>query len=118
MLDLRGILSFVYADIGPPPLELGQDVRILPEDAAGEDHLVVIIHFPAAEEIVLVFEVNPWKIYPLYLVGVDLLLGQHHVLAVRDMGAGVFDLEVAGERRSGAGEQVTDHTVDLPLIIQ
>ena len=91
---------------------------MLPEDAVCKDHLVVVIHVSAAEEIVLVFEVDPWKIHPIHLVGMDLGFGQHHVFAEGDMGAGIADLLVAGERRAGAGQEIAEYAFDLPLVIQ
>ena len=118
MLYLRGILGLVHADVGPPVLEVCQDIRVLPENAVCEDHLVIVVHAPAAEEIVLIFKIDPREIHPVYLVGMDLRFGQHHVLTVGDMRACVLHLKVTGERRSGAGQQIADDAVDLPLIVQ
>ena len=118
VLNLRGVLGLVHADVGPPALEVGQNVRVLPENAAGEDHLVIVVHPPGATEVVLILKIHPWEVHPVHLVGVDLRLRQHHVLAVGDVGAGIADLLVAGKGRTGSREEIPDHALDLPLIVQ
>ena len=118
VLNLGGVLGLVHADIGPPAAEVGQDVRVLAEDAAGENHLVVVVHASAAEQIVLVLEVHPGEVHPLHLVGVDLRFGKHHVLAVGDVGAGGLYQELAGEGGAGADQQIPDDAAQLPLIVQ
>ena len=118
VLDLRGVLGLVHADVRPPALEVRQDVRILTEDAVGKDHLIVVVHTLRPEEKILILEVDSREVHPIHLVGVDLRFCQHHVLAIGDMGAGVVDLLVAGESRTGSGQKIPDHALDLPLIVQ
>ena len=44
MLDLGRVLGLVNTEIGPAALEMGQDIRVLPENAVGEHHLIVKVH--------------------------------------------------------------------------
>ena len=44
VLDLGSVLCLVHADIGPAVLEVGQNIRVLPENAVGEHHLIVKVH--------------------------------------------------------------------------
>ena len=44
VLNLGRVLGLVHAEIGPAVLEVGQNVRVLPENAVGEHHLIVKVH--------------------------------------------------------------------------
>ena len=44
VLDFGGVLGLVNTEKRPAALEVGEDIRVLPEDAVGEHHLIVEVH--------------------------------------------------------------------------
>ena len=77
MLDARGILRLVDAEIVIACLEFVQDLRDLPQDAQGIDHLVVIVHLPGIAQRLLIGAVERGEAVELLPQQVQLLLAQH-----------------------------------------
>ena len=64
VLDLRGVLGLIHAEIPVAPLKLLQDPGVLPEDPQGIDHLIVIVHPPALPEHLLIVPENFGELHP------------------------------------------------------
>ena len=117
VLDPGGVLGLVQAEPAVAAAVVGQDLRLPAEDAQGKDHLVVKVHETAAAQIVLVLEVYGGKIHPLHRVAVDIGLGEHHVLAVGDVGPGLLDLLLGGKVAAGALEQVPENGIQVGVAV-
>lgn len=111
VLDLGGVLRLVQAEPPVPGAVMAQDLRLPAEDAQGEDHLVIKVHEPASAQIVLIFKVHGGKVHPLHRMAVDVCLGEHHVLAVGDVGPGLFDLLFGGIVGAGADQKIPEDGV-------
>ena len=94
MLDARGILCLVHAEVVIARLKFVQDLRDLPQDAQGIDHLVVIVHLPGIAQRLLIGAVERGEAVQLLPQQVQLLLAQHLIFYIGDERAGLLELGV------------------------
>ena len=94
MLDARGILCLVHAEVVIARLEFVQDLRDLPQDAQGIDHLVVIVYLPGIAQRLLIGAVERGEAVQLLPQQVQLLLAQHLIFCIGDERAGLLELGV------------------------
>ena len=107
VLDLGSVLGLVHAEVGKAGLVVGQQIGEAAQDAAGKDHLVVVVHAAAALQLLPIGEVDGGKIHSVQPDLPDLFIGEQHVLAVGDPGADLLHVLIGGVVAPG-GHQLPD----------
>ena len=86
MLDLGGILGFVHQVMAILGLNGRSNLGVAAQDSQGIDHLIVIVHEPLALHGGTVCPENGRKGFPLHLLLLQLLGGQHLIFGIGDGG--------------------------------
>ena len=116
VLDARGILGFVHAEVTVLLPEPGPHRRHGPQDLQGVDHLVVVVHPALALEFRLVAAVKAGQVGQAGLQRRDALLVQHAVFDVGDDGAQFFQRALGGVVAADAHVQLGQQAGQLPLV--
>ena len=86
VLDFRGVLGLIHAVIPVPVPNRPQNLRILPENLEGIDHLVVVIHQLSVPQGLAVGLIEGREVQALHLNFRQLLPLEHLVLHIGDGG--------------------------------
>ena len=90
VLNFRGVLRFIHAEIPVPLLEIPQHRRRGAQNLQRKHHLVVVVHLPGAFQRGLVAAVQLRQVRQVGVHGLDLRVGQRHIFDVGDGGAQLF----------------------------
>ena len=85
MLDFRGILGLVHAEIAVLILKGSQHLRVLLQNPLGVHHLIVKIHYPPLQQLRPVLLVNGWEVVNTGFQFADFLGGKHLVFHIGDI---------------------------------
>ena len=117
MLDFRGVLGLVHADIGEHILKMRQHVRALFQNGLSIDHLVVVVHPVLLPQRQVVPAIQLRELLEPGVQVVDLLLVEHAVLGIGDVLAKLFYDALGGKFAAEGAVQVGNQLGQKPLVL-